>query len=86
MAGAAEDREARVFRERGIGLRELAKKELGAFGGGDEAGMNAVGAEAEGFVEFCVGSGRHRLRLTFNCTKNPPSKTEGGAPAHVGHP
>lgn len=48
MAGAAEDGQARVLRESGIGLRELAEKELGAFGGSDEARVKAIGAKAEG--------------------------------------
>jgi len=47
VAGAGEDGEARVFREGGIGLGELAEEELGAFAGFDKPGVEAMGAEAQ---------------------------------------
>ena len=53
VAGAGEDGEARVFWERWIGLGELAEEKLRAFVGFDEAGVEAIGAQAE--VCFCIG-------------------------------
>jgi hypothetical protein len=47
VAGAGEDGEARIFGEGWIGLGELAEEELRAFGGFDEAGVEAIGAETE---------------------------------------
>jgi hypothetical protein len=47
VPGAAQDRQARIFRKIGIGLRELAEEELRAFLGDDEPRMNAIGAETE---------------------------------------
>jgi len=53
VASTGKDRETRIFWEGWIGLGELAEEELGAFAGFDEAGVEAVGAEAEARV--CVG-------------------------------
>ena len=64
MAGTAEDGKAGIFRKGGIGLRELAEEELGAFGGGDEARVQAIRAEAEGGGRFRVGGfGGHRFLI-----------------------
>jgi len=52
VAGAGEDGEARVFREGGIGLGELAEEKLGAFARFDKAGVEAMGAKAEPQVGF----------------------------------
>ena len=50
VAGTGEDGKARVFGEAGIGLGELAKEELRAFGGLDETAMNAVRTQPESGV------------------------------------
>ena len=50
IPGAGEDGEARVFGVGRIGLGELAEEELGAFAGFDEAGITAIGAEAEVWI------------------------------------
>ena len=47
VAGAAQHGKGRIFRELRIGLRELTEEELGAFRGGDGAGVDAVGAKTE---------------------------------------
>jgi hypothetical protein len=52
VAGAGEDGQARVFREGGIGLGELAAEKLGAFAGFDKAGVEAMGAKTEPQVGF----------------------------------
>ena len=52
VAGAGEDGEARVFGKGRIGLGELAKEKLGAFGGFDQARVQARSAKAEASVGF----------------------------------
>jgi hypothetical protein len=47
VTATSEHGQARIFWEVRIGLRKLAKKELRAFGGGDEAGVEAIRAKTE---------------------------------------
>jgi hypothetical protein len=46
VAGTAEDGEAGIFRKITIRLRKLAEQELRAFGGRDDACVDAVSAKA----------------------------------------
>jgi hypothetical protein len=61
MAGAAQNREARIFLELRIRLGKLAEKELRATRRFDEARVYAIGAETEigRRILFC-GIGGHR--------------------------
>src|SRR5256885_799351 len=65
VARAGEDGEAGIFGVGRIGGGALAKEELGAFGGCDGTGVEAVGAEAGVVWAVRIGRGRHVARIAL---------------------